>query len=232
MATPVPRSPLLSWSSTRQSSGSASASWKVIITRMGTSTRRLLATSPSSVNRFSELEYRAASLCNGDVNQAPGRPRPLPRLPRQPCLVWQAMSSITGNIVAPFGLFATGSVQKLVGSRGDCDSCIWTADGFESLIEAGTKRPVVNCAADLQHQVSASPRPAHPLGLVHPAIDQEIRRALCDRSPDPVSSGIVLQAGRSGYGDICRSREVCVGCFPERQRATPARHHISPDVEV
>ncbi|HUB47970.1 MAG TPA: hypothetical protein VMB73_23575, partial [Acetobacteraceae bacterium] len=37
---------------------------------------------------------------------------------------------------------AGGSVQKLVGSRGDCDSCIWTADGFEPLTEAGTKCPV------------------------------------------------------------------------------------------
>jgi len=25
-----------------------------------------------------------------------------------------------------------------VGSRGDCDSCIWTADGFERLAEAET----------------------------------------------------------------------------------------------
>ena len=80
-----------------------------------------------------------------------------------------------------------------MGSRGDCDSCIWTADGFEPLTEAGTERPVVNCAADLQHQVGASPRPAHLLRFVHPAIDQEIRRALRHRSPDAhagaVSSG-------------------------------------------
>jgi hypothetical protein len=87
------------------------------------------------------------------------------------------------------------SVQKLVGSRGDCDSCIWTADGFESLTEAGTKRPVVNCAADLQHQVGASLRPAHLLRLAHPAIDQEIRRTLRHRSPDTVSSGVVDQPG-------------------------------------
>ena len=82
-----------------------------------------------------------------------------------------------------------------MGSRGDCDICIWTADGFEPLTEAGTKRPVVNCAADLQQKVSTSPRPAHLLRLVHPAIDQEIRRALRQRSPDPhagaVSRGVV-----------------------------------------
>jgi hypothetical protein len=86
-----------------------------------------------------------------------------------------------------------------VGPRGDCDSCIWTADGFEPLAETETKRPVVNCAADLQHKVGASPRPAHLLGLFHPAIDQEIRRALRHRGPDAqasaVSSGIVDQPG-------------------------------------
>jgi hypothetical protein len=37
-----------------------------------------------------------------------------------------------------------GSVQKLVGSRGNCDSCIWTADEFEPLTErAGSTCPVV-----------------------------------------------------------------------------------------
>ena len=33
-----------------------------------------------------------------------------------------------------------GNVQKLVESCGDCDSGIWTADGFEPLTEAGTTR--------------------------------------------------------------------------------------------
>src|ERR1700733_14169100 len=92
-----------------------------------------------------------------------------------------------------------GSVQKLVGSRGYFDSYIWPADGFEPLTEAGTKRPVVNCASDLQHQVGASPGPAHLLRLVHPTIDQEIRRAFGDRSPDAhacaVSSGVIDKPG-------------------------------------
>jgi hypothetical protein len=98
--------------------------------------------------------------------------------------------------VSEVSLAASGSVQKLVGSRGDCDSCIWAADGFEPLTEAGTKRPVVNCAADLQHQVGAPPRPAHLLRLVHPAIDQEIRRALRHRSPDAHAGALVQIAGR------------------------------------
>ena len=86
-----------------------------------------------------------------------------------------------------------------MGSRGDFDSYIWPSDGVEPLTEAGTKRPVVNCAADLQHQVGASPRPAHLLRLVHPAIDQEIRRAFRHRSPNAhagaVSSGVVDKPG-------------------------------------
>src|ERR1700728_2191110 len=93
----------------------------------------------------------------------------------------------------------TGSVQKLVGSRGDCDSRTETAGGFEPLTEARTKRPVVNRAADLQHQVGASARPAHLLRLVHSAIDEEIRRALRNRGSDAhtgaVSSGVVDQPG-------------------------------------
>ena len=62
-------------------------------------------------------------------------------------------------------LLSNGSVQKLVRSRGVCDSSIWTADGFELLSIAGTKCPVVNCAADLQHQIGTSLRPAHWYGL-------------------------------------------------------------------
>ncbi|HTW70573.1 MAG TPA: hypothetical protein VME47_11845, partial [Acetobacteraceae bacterium] len=104
---------------------------------------------------------------------------------------------LIGNIADP-GL-RWGSVQKLVGSRGDCDSCIWTADGFEPLTEAGTKCPVVNCATDLQHQIGTSPGPTHLLRLVHSAIDQEIRRTLRHRSPDAhagaVSSGVVDKPG-------------------------------------
>ena len=108
-------------------------------------------------------------------------------------------SHVRRKTAQEFNHLARGSVQKLVGSRGNCGNCIWTADRSKPLTEAGTKRPVVNCAADLQHQVSASPRPAHLLRLVHPAIDQEIRRALSHRSPDAhagaVSSGVVDQPG-------------------------------------
>src|ERR1700761_5570280 len=112
-----------------------------------------------------------------------------------------------------------GSVQKLVGSCSDCDSCTLTADGFEPLTEAGTKRPVVNCAADLQHQVGASPRPTHLLRLVHPTIDQEIRRAFRHCCPDAhagaVSSGVVDKPGALAaeiFVDLVKRMPQFSGC--------------------
>jgi hypothetical protein len=66
----------------------------------------------------------------------------------------------------------------------DHAAILTVTSGFEPLTEAGTKRFIVNCAADLQHQVGASPRPAHLLRLIHPTIDQEIRRALRHCCPD------------------------------------------------
>ena len=116
-------------------------------------------------------------------------------------------------------MHSRGSVQKLVGSRGDRDGCIWRADGFEPLTEAGTKRPVVNCAADLQHHVGASARPAHLLRFVHPAIDQEIRRAFRHRCPDAhagtVSSGVVDQPGALAteiFVDLVKRMPQFSGC--------------------
>ena len=87
------------------------------------------------------------------------------------------------------------------------------------MTEAGTKRPVVNCAADLQHQVGGSPRPAHLLRLVHPTIDQEIRRAFRHRSPDThagaVSSGVVDQPGALAaeiFVDLVKRMPQFSGC--------------------
>ncbi len=53
---------------------------------------------------------------------------------RRPTVV-AAPASAT-RIISP----AEGSVQKLVESRGDCDSCYWTSNGCEPVTEAGTKR--------------------------------------------------------------------------------------------
>jgi hypothetical protein len=86
-----------------------------------------------------------------------------------------------------------------VASCGDCRGCLWAAGGFKLLTKGGTVRPVVNCAADLRHQVGASPRPAHLLGLARAAIEKEICRSLGDCSPDAqaatVSSGVVDKPG-------------------------------------
>jgi hypothetical protein len=122
-------------------------------------------------------------------------------------LVARLPAALFGIVLGTMGLgnawrLATliwGTVRKLVGSRRDCVGCLWAAGGFEPLTKAGTERPVVSCAADLQHQVGASPRPAHLLGLVHPAIDQEIRRTLRHCSPDAhastMSCGVVDKPG-------------------------------------
>src|SRR3982751_6921896 len=55
----------------------------------------------------------------------------------------------------------------------------------EALPEAGAERAVVDGAADLEQPVGATPRPAHLLRLGHPAVHQEVGRALGQRRADP-----------------------------------------------
>jgi hypothetical protein len=57
-----------------------------------------------------------------------------------------------------------------------CQFCTRTPEGFEPLAEAGSERAVIDRTSNLQQQVGASSRPAHLLRLVHPPIDQEVRR--------------------------------------------------------
>ena len=52
------------------------------------------------------------------------------------------------------------------------------------MAEPGTKGTVVDSAANLEQQIGALSRPSHLLGLVHPAVDQEVRCALGDRRSD------------------------------------------------
>ena len=70
---------------------------------------------------------------------------------------------------------------------------------LELLPKAGAERAIVDGTADLQQQVGAAPRPAHLLRLVHPAVHQEVGRALGDRGADPqaraVPLGVVDQPG-------------------------------------
>ena len=47
-------------------------------------------------------------------------------------------------------------------------------DGLESLPEAGAERAIINSAANLKQKIRPSPRPAHLLRFVHPAVHQKI----------------------------------------------------------
>ena len=64
--------------------------------------------------------------------------------------------------------------------------------GLEALPEADAERAVVDSAADLEQPVGATPRPAHLLRLVHPAVYQEVGRALGQRRPDPQPGPVPL----------------------------------------
>src|SRR5215216_5896919 len=57
--------------------------------------------------------------------------------------------------------------------------------GVETLPEAGAERAVVDGAADLEQPVGAAPGPTHLLRLGHPAVHQEVGRALGQRGADP-----------------------------------------------
>src|SRR3954468_742400 len=69
--------------------------------------------------------------------------------------------------------------------------------GPEALPEAGAERAIVDGTADLEQPVGAAPGPAHLLRFGHPAVHQEVGRALgqrrADPLPRPMSLGIVDQ---------------------------------------
>src|SRR5229473_3434756 len=63
------------------------------------------------------------------------------------------------------------------------------------MAEPSTESAVVDRTSDLQQQVGPASRPSHLLGLVHTTIDQEVRCAFRNRSPD-------AQAGTISFGVI------------------------------
>src|SRR4051794_31203607 len=83
------------------------------------------------------------------------------------------------------------------GSGGDGRWRVRVVGGPEALPEAGAERAVVDGAADLEQPVGAAPGPAHLLRFGHPAVHQEVGRALGQGRaaplPRPVSLGIVDQ---------------------------------------
>src|SRR3954452_9589153 len=62
----------------------------------------------------------------------------------------------------------------------------------ESLSEAGTEGAVVDSAANLQQQIGTASGPTHLLGLVHPAVHQEVGRAFGDGRPNPQAGTMTL----------------------------------------
>src|SRR5208337_4769319 len=64
--------------------------------------------------------------------------------------------------------------------------------GLESLSEAGAERAIIDGAANLKQKIRPSPRPAHLLRFVHPAVHQKIGRPFGDRGADPQSGTVPL----------------------------------------
>src|SRR3954451_20311312 len=64
--------------------------------------------------------------------------------------------------------------------------------GLEALPEADAEHAVVDGAADLEQPVGAAPGPAHLLRFVHPAVYQEVGRALGQRRADPFPRPVPL----------------------------------------
>src|SRR3954453_10332689 len=62
----------------------------------------------------------------------------------------------------------------------------------ESLSEAGTEGAVVDSTANLQQQSATASGPTHLLGLVHPAVHQEVGRAFGDGRPNPQAGTMTL----------------------------------------
>src|SRR4051794_41502374 len=64
--------------------------------------------------------------------------------------------------------------------------------GLETLPETGAERAVVNSTADLEQPVGAVSGPTHLLRFVHPAVHEEIGRALGQRRADPLPGSVPL----------------------------------------
>jgi hypothetical protein len=65
-------------------------------------------------------------------------------------------------------------------------------DPVESMPKPGTKRAIVDCAADFEQLIDAISRPSHLLRLVHASVHQEVRRAFGDRRSDPFTGTVLF----------------------------------------
>ena len=78
------------------------------------------------------------------------------------------------------------------GSGGNGRLRVTIVGSLEALPEAGAERAVVDGAADLEQPVGAAPRPAHLLRFGHPAVHQDVGRALGRRRADPQPGPVPL----------------------------------------
>jgi hypothetical protein len=95
------------------------------------------------------------------------------------------------------------------GRFGKRQVCI--GDPVKSAPKPGTKRTVVDCAADLEQQIGAISRPSHPLGFVHAPVDQEVRCAFGDRRSNP-------QTGTESFGIVDQPRGLASEVFIDRMQ--------------
>jgi hypothetical protein len=124
----------------------------------------------------------------------------VPHRDHQPCRLAvpsvQPQYAAVELILAERGV-AVGTVQRSGRSCRFGTGRLGIGDPVKSMPQCSTERAVVDCAANLEQQISTASRPSHLLGLVHAPVDQEIRGTFSDRSPDAqtgaVSFGVVNQ---------------------------------------
>ena len=72
----------------------------------------------------------------------------------------------------------------------------------------------IDLTTNLQQQIGAFSRPSHLLGLVHAPVNQEVRRAVGDRSPD-------AQTGTIALGIVDQPRGLAAEIFIDGMQRVP-----------
>src|SRR3954470_22910592 len=99
-----------------------------------------------------------------------------------------AVQNASAAIAAGLGSHGSPSMTEPSRSWGSGCNGGWrvrVVGGLEALPEADAERAVVDGAADLEQPIGTAPGPAHLLRFVHPAVHQEVGRALGQRRADP-----------------------------------------------
>jgi hypothetical protein len=86
---------------------------------------------------------------------------------------------ILGWRARPLAVRKHGTAWRLLGVRPQ--PLLAGADRWRNLSEAGAERPIIDGAANLEQKARPSPRPAHLLRFVHPAVPQKIGGPFRDR---------------------------------------------------